>query len=141
MSNQVYGELAERVEALSGPDRGVDVAIAVATDWRWPGWEEGEPTAAGQAAKHGIAWLIDRAEDGMASRWRGIPRYTASLDAAMTLVPDGLMWAMDSWSRSQWSAGIWRHQKGWLIRSDVDHQFRTPTLALVAASLRARGEE
>lgn len=84
-------ELAKRVEAATGPDRRLDVEIAVAVDWRWDDWEEGESTARDRSTAHGLEWLIDRATNGMNSMWRGIPRYTASLDASMTLVgyPNG----------------------------------------------------
>jgi hypothetical protein len=56
-------ELAERVEAATGPDRDID---------------------------HAIANLINYATVGE------VLTYTASLDAAMTLVPDGFMWRVQS---------------------------------------------
>jgi hypothetical protein len=72
--------------------------------------------------------------------------YTASLDAAMTLVPEG--WQGD---RLSWWAGCeascvliethlvgdeWVREAGWLGR--VEGEAATPALALCAAALRAR---
>lgn len=76
------------------------------------------------------------------------PEYTASLDAAMTLVPEG--WAVE---RSGWHRlapdpyakfGLWQYRRNaegeWLHGSDevrVVGSAPTPALALVLASLKA----
>ena len=97
--------LAERVEAATGADRELDAAILAAC------WDcRGKPTDLG-------------------------PRYTASLDAAMSLVPSGLILRNYQSSRfvphSCEVALSWAHG-GWLGNSD--HSF---ALALTAACLRA----
>ena len=79
--------LAARLEAAEGPDRELDVLIAIATDWRWDDWEDGEPRFAALAEKHGMDWAIHTASGGM-SIWRNLPAFSASLDSAMSLVPD-----------------------------------------------------
>lgn len=126
-------ELAERCEAATGPDRELDAMIAVATDWRWDDWEEGESTARGQAEKHGLDWLVGRAKDGMASMWRHMPRYTASLDAAVTLVPDGWEYT----AKQEGPRHIWAMHKR---RVEVANA-ATPALALCGAALRARAAQ
>lgn len=126
--------LAERCEQATGPDRELDVTIAVAVDWRWDDWEEGESTAAGQAEKHGLAWLLERSTHGIASMWRNIPNYTASLDAAMTLVPEPAWTRTDKWPD--------RHTASVQPIREPSVQSHTGTaatiaLALCAASLRS----
>jgi hypothetical protein len=145
-------KLAERCEAATGPDRKLDCEILVALDWRAPDWEEGEPTAKALADKLGVAWLADRAAEGGMSIWRYLPRPTASLDAAMTLVPE----ENDSWSLMKWPQDgkpTFRATVSWTVKSShknasgpyVMHkphvrraEAATPALALCAAALRAR---
>ena len=83
---------------------------------------------------------IFRAINPQATRHSIPNNYTASLDAAMTLVPHGFLWTMDSWEGSRWSAGIWRDRR-WLVHTSEKRTSRTPALALTAASLRAIAEE
>lgn len=106
-------ELAARVEALEGPDREVDAEICVALGI--------EPQA--------------REMLQFAAYDRCVRYFTASLDAAMTLVPEGC-WAEGSLSSP---SALEIHApmtfdpigKGWAT---------TPALALTAASLRARAQ-
>lgn len=132
--------LADRCEKATGPDRRLDVEIAVAVDWRWDDWEPDEATARAMAEKHGIDWLAGRAKEGISSMWRHMPRYTASLDAAMTLVPDGWT-AWELRSRRRMTAFVAEISR----ECDDDEEAKqghaaTPALALCAAALRARGE-
>lgn len=129
--------LAERVEAATGLDRALDAAVCavlrIGTEHAWavknyPAWI---------AAPNG--WVhLEKNGPSFAS-----PAFTASLDAAMTLVPS------DPWleirgprkylniptrSPNFWSANVscWNHEgqkTGWGA---------TPALALTAAALRAR---
>lgn len=103
--------LAERVEALTGPDREVDALIA--------------GTEAATAIWH--------SEDET-------PLYTASLDAAMTLVPEGWyvhrlhQWVADNFT---WSCDLAKKDMR-LARPVSVEDCATPALALCAAALRAR---
>ena len=72
--------LAERCEAATGVDRGLDADIARAMGWRFAA--EGHPI--------GDTWY------NPARRAFPLPRYTANLDAAMTLVPEGAQFYVDS---------------------------------------------
>jgi hypothetical protein len=71
------GMLAERCEAASGPDRELDEAIATALGWA----AIPNPTFAG-----GLVGRWTR-PDGTMSGMEGPPQWTASIDAALTLVP------------------------------------------------------
>lgn len=127
--------LIERIEASSEGSRELDVAIGLAVggffiaEPRWPG---AEPMI-GYVDSDG-----SRVEPGNGAQDSLVPRYTASIDAAATLVPDG-------W---YWRAGHGVLWPGWahLNRKHPDHCDRddehsahgeTPALALCAASLKA----
>jgi hypothetical protein len=101
-------ELAGRCERATGPDRELDTEIGKAV--------EAEPFA-----------ICD---------YGNVPvfaSFTASLDAAMTLVPEGLKW------------GIGNPQDGYSYATmgNLPRAVRaaTPALALCAASLRARATQ
>lgn len=104
-------DLAARVEAASGPDREIDKAVQRAT---------GDGSGNHWFKNH----LGEHTTDDLA------PAYTASLDAAMILVPEG------------WTCWSLRSER---IGTGVDGQEQrelafaaTPALALTAACLRAR---
>jgi len=74
--------LAKCVEALEGPCRETDATIAWLTRWRWDGWDEDDVRIEARS----LEYVIERVENGFNSIWRNIPRYTESMDAALTLV-------------------------------------------------------
>lgn len=79
--------LAERVEALTDQDREVDVLILT--------------QVAGYRDIMGDGSLFDRGNDGYWTldgdeRNRALPSPTTSLDAAMTLVPEGWVWQISN---------------------------------------------
>lgn len=115
-------KLADRVEALSGPDRGADAAIA-------------------RSFSHDV-----ESDDG--DFWFGpydalpvrVPDFTGSLDAAMTLVPEGWGFRVESEGDGSrpCSASIYKPAdccNEFVISCDYAI---TPALALCAAALRAR---
>jgi hypothetical protein len=106
-------QLAERVERASGPDRELDCSIAVGV-----GAVDARTKPSGL---QGFGY-VDR------NQWAcsNVPPYTASLDAAMSLVPEGRFWRID-----RDSAGHWARVSGILCGA------ATPALALCAASLKA----
>lgn len=116
--------LADRCEAATGPDTTIDAKISYAIVVK--DWEKHDP------------------------RWDSYtwPAYTASLDAALTLVPGGRPWEEDGW---HWSLnnheGMTTHYDGeqdnsrpWrcAMGSYIEVDAATPALALTAAALRAR---
>ena len=111
-------ELADRVEAATGPDRELDRAIRDTLNL---------------AHDYGADW---------GSRGRDIAQafpYTASLDAAMTLVPEEVFWRLghdgEGPDPSQFRAEML------MVFSRSSHSAvavaATPALALTAAALRA----
>jgi hypothetical protein len=104
-------ELAERCEKATGPDRRLDFGILKAT--------------------------CTEREECLYVNGKPEPRYTASLDAAMTLVPEGrgLIY------KRHGIKNVWRVQ---ILSGDgntfIDGDAATPALALCAAALRARGQ-
>lgn len=106
-------ELAERCEASAGPSRSLDFDIAV------------------------DVLGYKRIED----RFMWSPQFTASIDAAMLLVPDRARWML----RGIASGSLPFFYEAFVNLSDVTHtgskivgQATTPALALIAACLRAR---
>lgn len=80
--NMSLDELAGRVEKLTGPCRETDAAIGLATGRFFLG----EPRYPGAARMYGyVDENGSRVEPGNGSHDSLIPRYTASIDAAMTL--------------------------------------------------------
>jgi len=84
--------LAARAEAATGADRELDAEIAYAICWRWEGWEEGDLRIEERALDQRVSAVLNRHN----SIWQNLPRYTASIDAAMTLIPAD--WAISSLS-------------------------------------------
>jgi hypothetical protein len=139
-------ELAERCEAASGPDREID-------GWIWAHLRAGEPYVIGskpgrfpQDPIYGERADVMRDIGGKdAAEYIGAPAFTASLDAAMTLLPE---------AEAGYSATFWRVGNDGeggdpaAFKADVlvcamltSQRFAsvasTPALALCAAALRA----
>ena len=62
-----------------------------------------------------------------------------SLDAAMTLVPEGWDWCAETFGEDGAHGKVWRH--GWHDDTVIHSNAATPALALTAASLRALAQE
>lgn len=99
-------ELAGYCEEADGPDRSIDALIAIAVNCRMPGDPAGWP-----------------------------PRYTASLDAALTLVPE-----CDSWTLARLGTGAFCCAISFSdeeVASSISDA-KSASLALCAAALCAR---
>lgn len=107
---EILSELADRVEGASGPDRELDEHI--------------KRTVEGWHAK---------------ARFDNPPTYTASLDAAMSLVPEGVWFHLSDYRKGLGETGAEAHLYG--RSADWKAEAATPALALTAAALRARGSE
>ena len=124
--------LASRVESLTGPDRDVDGAIARALGWadRSGYWWSPEKLVAARKSKRSI-WSQGAPDL--------LPHFTASLDAAMTLVPEGMRqrWIITEDGRAGiqlcWPVDGWPNEMQPLVA--------TPALALAAATLRAQADQ
>lgn len=125
--------LAERCEAATGPEWELDAEIAFKMGWRKSQghWWTQEQSLAARKAKCAI-WAT-----GMPSV---LPAFTKSIDAAMTLVPEG--WQLRQMAFSgpcaddrKWHLNIYGGSVG---RDILVGRGATPALALTAAALRAR---
>jgi hypothetical protein len=81
-------ELIGRLEAASGPDRALDLAVEARNWERKPvRWEEAYTDTDGKEWPDGMYyWMPDRGDKSFSA---DIPRYTGSIDAAMTLLSEG----------------------------------------------------
>lgn len=121
--------LAAKVEACTGADRELDALIFGAFDPRY------------EKSKHFGAAAMQIV--GNAGLTRSTPTYTASLDAAMTLVPEGWQYCLlncggvdqKSPTEGRGTAVLWPVGH---ISDGKPVEASTPALALVSAALRAR---
>jgi len=120
-------ELAERCEAATGPDRELSAAIALATNSWLHEVDGNKPQNCRLRNGFGSPVYIGGLSGHM--------DYSASLDAAMTLVPEGwhtFLTQQDRHSRN------WRWDLRGGFGSHVGARCASPALALCAAALRAR---
>lgn len=128
--------LAARVEAATGADRKLDAEIRCAVF--------APPSAfVKQSPYNGASCIYVVGFDGKVLLWepRGLSQeqhlgsFTASLDAAMTLVPPPAKWSITSSGEDEsWQAWVWLEGGSGPERRTA----ATPALALTAAALRAR---
>lgn len=110
---EVLLELADRCEKATGPDRGLDIAIYRALSYiGHHGWHPMDRDAA--------------------------PRYTACLDAALTLVPEGSLWSVCDMEHGPFAQVIRPMPGGGFVDGLTSAASDRPALALCAAALRAR---
>ncbi|MDH7638921.1 hypothetical protein [Sphingomonas oryzagri] len=123
-------QLAERVEGLAGPNRNVDALIAPLQGLRVV--DEGHPIGRMCYDDIGAAQLM--------------PRYTASLDAAMSLVPEGQGVQVDRYWIASVDGPVWHAhvtspttKPNVIVGSDYNEAWdcASAALALCAASLKA----
>lgn len=127
-------KLAERVEAATGPDRELDAMIAVAVAFVAVG--SNPPSARALHKDHGG----NNSYEDIGKHWPRLPAYTASLDTAITLVPDIDEWrplldATDS-GESNFYAELFPGDD----RPTAKGHAQSLPLALCAAALRARAQ-
>ena len=134
MTNRAILEsLFARVLEGTGPDRELDADIEACltgrvTHPRAPGW-----TFETQDTELKLARLVDIQFISRVSR--PAPPYTASLDAALKLVPEGWRWAVSTTNDDSPCAFGHPPDKSFWIE---DTPAATPALALCAFALRAR---
>jgi hypothetical protein len=142
-------ELAERCEQATGPDRELDMLIDCALKGVIPIYPtEGHPMTPGRGGRieaAGTFELLGWIDPGEVQRnfspYGGedrYPRYTASLDAAMSLVPEGrgLIYKRHG-IKNVWRVQIHSGDETTFIEGDA----ATPALALCAAALKARASQ
>lgn len=119
-------DLIARIESADGPSRELDAEIARSIGW---GCVVRDPEAQGKY----VCWR----KHYRSGEWIMLPRYTASIDAALTLVPDGALWSAETWDTN----GIYpKHVRASVWVQGAPRCYAaTPALALAAAALKARG--
>ena len=125
--------LLARVSAGTGPDRELDAEIARAIGWKplyrddyskwWP------PSAVTDARERKRSILHHPTQP--------LPMFTTSLDAALTLVPDGCEWLRKT-ERTMTVYRVPFDPKEWARHIDI--HAATPARALIAACIKARME-
>lgn len=123
MNKHELTALAERVEQAEGPSRKLDAEICRALDLAG-----GNPILA--PGMNG--WLVGSKDNPNPVK---APAYTASIDAALTLVPEGSPMELHIRSITT-DAYVWPDDREDGIRGNA----ATPALALVAAALRSQAQ-
>lgn len=129
-----WEELACRVEGLTGPCRETDALIAIAVDAMG---EYGE-----KSAREIMAGSPKNTVADLAKYWPRLRRYTASLDAALALVPEGwelALYGATDGCKPQAQLETPEMRADW--RNPIDGEASSLALALTAAALRARNTE
>lgn len=133
-------ELADRCEAATGADREVDgwaYAFVKGNDrfiiGNKPGVFPQDPIYGTRLDIMGIVKSGSDAADHI-----GAPHYTASLDAAMTLVDSRAMWAHGSMEEGPFARLCWPMPNGGYVGGYFEAKAKTVPLAICAAALRAR---
>lgn len=122
--------LLEHLEQAEGPSRELDARIWAEIDDRDVRVDEqGRMLGRSRTPPHDECVLLDKRFGG--------PRYTESIDAALTLVPEGKWWVLNSGvstphKLSRAFVGLGEHQ--------TDGLGRKPAIALCIAALKARGQ-
>ncbi len=131
MTRAEWEALIQRVEQASGPSRELDAEISVAV---------GRHETHIERRSDGTAKLLPWRGDGTGSYNIDCRRYTASLDAAVSLVPSGwTAWGLRSrGGLTSFYAEISRIHGPEDEEQAVFGRGPTPALALVAAALRAQ---
>lgn len=140
--------LIAKLEAATGPNRELDALIWCAVG---PSQTDEEYDAAWRDSNCQLPIAPDRELSGMtlaqaiekhpnriakAAAYWNVPRFTASIDAALTLVPEGMSYELHvdgSPSGPRAVSSVWSNLGG-----EFESEARLPSMALSAAALRAR---
>jgi hypothetical protein len=132
--------LAARVEAAEGADRALDAEIALAAGWKQlrqaQAWWRPEHVAEARKRRKAL-WVWGPTQ---------LPAFTASLDAAASLVPKKCLYFVRTlWDESGKAgyAGVTRYTAApkRVFINETAGVAASPALALTAAALRAIAEE
>ena len=125
MTRQALLDLAVRCEQATGPDRELDAEIAKAV-----------------GAKHGPFEKVSMETRSVTYYDEIATAYSASIDAALTLVPEGCQYQLDSHYHV---ARVWHYWEPYCADDDGSEHFdaeaNTEALALCAAAIRAKAKE
>ena len=143
-------KLIERLENATGPDRELDCYIFAAINPQWSDEDVKnillKPYLVCKYGEDKCCTPQHQIEDGLnADHLANVPHYTSSIDAALTLVPEGCVWALNFASM----ASIMRPGKSGVLDGEIIGQWPrdnseadkpvSPAIALCIANLRAIG--
>ena len=128
-------ELITKLEKATEPDRELDAIIAIASGIK----HRSRHTTSG--INKGREWLVD-SHAGVETWKHHPPAYTSSLDAALTLVPEGAVWSVQTDYELPGRAHI-NHlipiaDERLRPPSNFNVDGATPAIALCIAALKAR---
>lgn len=137
-------QLIERIEAADGPDREIDRAIMSALGFVYREEQRSIGLTYGKAWDMHLHREWVRGDEIVADAC--VPNYSKSIDAAMTLVPNGLEWELFGYDAKRDPRFGCFQARIKLLRYEDDPEepgpesianAATPALALSAAALRA----
>ena len=153
--------LIEKLKAATGPDRELDArlwAMEFELDWWEP--EEGGTAIKVYDPNNGLKTLIGFIDPGKESRnftliEKGVPEYTASIDAALALAEEVLPPIVGTKSSDGWGVGLERSRVAgtcgnWLwdayvrkyAQDPIEGAHTSPAIAILIALLNAiQGEQ
>lgn len=147
MTDDALTDLIPKLEAAKEPSRALDLQISVAVDFKgaFKPYREGEFYRWGAGGDEIEFCNIDGDRIGCLDPAQFVPRWTASLDAALSLVPERHRWLLDRRPFAEQREDGYRAQvykQGFPYASDMHDMptawAATPALALCIASLKAR---
>jgi len=132
-------DLIERLERATGPSRELDALILGAT--HYPNSEyfslslsDGDRPA--DAYNSRTVLCVRHSKDH--AHYRNPPHYTQSIDAAMTLKPEGWhVLNLRHMSETEWFAGLAKKFPDSEFANEAEAKAQTPAIALCIASLKA----
>ena len=113
-------DLIKQLEAATEGSRTLDYEIARELQWRFSEEEEFK--------EFGSFW-----RDAMTDEWKQLPWWTTSIDAALTLVPEGLRWTLGYEPTGKLNYWAWV----WTDDGPCEAYKPTPALVLCIAILKA----
>jgi hypothetical protein len=129
--------LIERIEAATGGDRELDAEIWLACT---PGATRDKWSYIHKAT--GRECTVDETRNAT-GRLIIVPEYTTSIDAALTLVPEGRAIRREYLPAATWPHRVWIYKDSFMPLDDGSRRpvlGKTEALALCAAALKARAE-
>ena len=114
-------DLIARLKAATGPDRELDARLCIALGLS----RDNVMVGVG-------GWCINSETNPNPYK---SPAYTASIDAALTLVPEGWLWRIMPSDFDGWLAEVWTDDT---LDCEFGVRAKTPALAICIAALRAR---
>jgi len=121
-------DLVKALEQATEGSRELDADVCKVAFWQSHGYY-------GETDEHGEWFLYSHRTGGNPTPKERLPHYTTSLDAALTLVPEGWRWGRDE------TGAMFVQEKTWPIDLPGPRMFAVdgpPTLALCTCALRAR---